>query len=80
MKAIERTGTVDSERQIVLDEPLAVEGPTRVRLIILMQEESDIGEEEWLKAAASDPAFDFLREPEEDLYTLADGRSFHDEG
>jgi len=78
MKAIETTGTVDSERLIVLDEPVAVEGPTRVRLIILLPEDADIGEEEWLKAAARNPAFDFLREPDEDIYTLADGRSFHD--
>jgi hypothetical protein len=80
MKAIETTGTVDSERRIVLDEPVAVEGPTRVRLIILLPEDADIGEEEWLKAAARNPAFDFLREPGEDIYTLADGRSFHHTG
>jgi len=36
-------------------------------------------EEEWLRAAAANPAFDFLREPQEDIYTLADGRPFNDQ-
>jgi len=79
-KAIEITGTIDTQRQLVLDEPLPVVGPTRVRVIILLPEEADIDEMEWLRAAATNPAFDFLKEPEEDIYTLADGRPFHDEG
>ncbi len=48
-------------------------GPKRVRVIILLPEE-DIGEEEWLQAAGANPAFDFLKEPQEDIYTLSDGR------
>jgi len=27
---------------------------------------------EWLRAAAANPAFDFLKGPEEDIYTLAE--------
>jgi tetratricopeptide (TPR) repeat protein len=43
----------------------------------LIQEESDreegeIDEREWLQAAASNPAFDFLNNPEEDIYNSAD--------
>jgi hypothetical protein len=75
-KAIEITGTIDVQRQLILDKPLPVAGPTRVRVIILLPEEADIDEKEWLRAAASNPAFDFLKEPEEDIYTLADGRPF----
>lgn len=77
-KAIETIGTIDAQHQLVLDEPLPVVGPTRVRVIILMPGESDISEVEWLRAAAANPAFDFLKEAEEDIYTLADGRPFHD--
>ena len=33
---------------------------------------------ERLQVAAADSTFDFLKAPEEDTYTLADGRSFHD--
>jgi hypothetical protein len=38
----------------------------------------EIDESEWLKAVARNPAFDFLKDPEEDIYTLADGKPFYD--
>ena len=79
-KAIETTGTIDPQHQLVLDEPLPVVGPTRVRVIILLPEEADIDEREWLRAAVANPSFDFLKEPQEDVYTLADGRPFDDQG
>ena len=79
-KAIETTGIIDAQRQLVLDEPLPVEGPARVRVIILLAEEVDIDEKDWLRAAADNPSFRFLREPEEDLYTVDDGNPFHDQG
>ena len=34
---------------------------------------------EWLQAAATNPAFAALSDPEEDIYSLADGAPFHDE-
>ena len=37
---------------------------------------SPIDDQEWLKAAMSSPAVSFLKEPQEDIYTLADGRPF----
>jgi hypothetical protein len=80
LKAISVTGTIDEQRQLHLDTPLPVAGPSRVRGIILIPEETDIEETEWLHLAAVNPAFDFLKEPEEDLYTLADGKPFHDQG
>ena len=43
------------------------------------QYEEEIDEQEWLKAAANSSAFDFLKDPQEDIYTLADGKPFHDE-
>ncbi|MEK6657916.1 MAG: hypothetical protein AABY58_10805 [Nitrospirota bacterium] len=78
-KAIETTATIDANRQLVLDEPLPVAGPTKVRIIILLPEETEIEEKEWLRSANVNPAFDFLKEPEEDIYTLSDGKPFHDE-
>jgi hypothetical protein len=78
-KAIEATGTIDGQRRLVLDEPLPVVGPTRVRVIILLPEETDADEKEWLRSASTNPAFDFLKEPEEDIYTLEDGRPFYDQ-
>ena len=80
IRAIETIGTIDAQRRLVLDEPLHVIGPSRVRVIILLPEEADIDELEWLRTAAANPAFAFLKEPEENIYTLADGRPFYDQG
>ncbi|MFH1096734.1 MAG: hypothetical protein ABH886_02810 [Candidatus Desantisbacteria bacterium] len=76
-KAVETMGIINAQRQLILDEPLPVAYPTRVRVIILWPEESDINEVEWSRMAVINPAFDFLKEPEEDRYTLTDGRSFN---
>ncbi|MBM4064931.1 MAG: hypothetical protein FJ266_04730 [Planctomycetes bacterium] len=77
-KAIETTATINAKRQLVLDEPLPVVGPKKVRVIILLQEEIDMDEKEWLKLASVNNAFDYLKEPEEDIYTSSDGKPFHD--
>ena len=78
-QAIETIGTIDAQHHLVLDETLPITGPTRVRVIILLPEESDIDEAEWLQAAAANPSLDFLKDPEEDIYMLSDGRPFYDE-
>ncbi len=44
----------------------------------ILLKKAELAEYEWLKAAARSPAFDFLKAPEEDIYSLADGKSFHD--
>jgi len=53
---------------------------TPVRVSHLLPEESDIDEACWLRAAAANPAFDFLKDAEEVIYTLSDGRPFYDGG
>jgi hypothetical protein len=82
VRAIETTGVIDEASHLQLDTPLPVVGPSRVRVIVLLPEEerNDIDELEWLHAAMANPAFDFLKDPEEDIYTLADGRPFDDQG
>ena len=79
-QAIETTGTIDAQHHLFLDETLSITEITRVRVSHLLPEESDINETEWLRAAATNPAFDFLKDPEEDIYTLSDGRPFYDGG
>lgn len=79
MKAIEVTGTIDEHRRIELDEELPISGPMRVRVILLYPETEDLNEADWLKAGANNPAFDYLREPQEDIYSLTDGDPFRDE-
>lgn len=78
-KTIKTIGTIDAQHHLVLDETLPIAGPTRVRVIILPPEDSDISETEWLHAAAANPAFNFLKDPEEDIYTLSDGQPFYDD-
>lgn len=50
------------------------------RIVLLMAEESDMDEAEWLGAAARNPAFDFLNDPVEDIYTPSDGQPFRASG
>src|SRR5208337_1931595 len=62
MNAIERTGIVDAEHQLRLDEPLPIPGQSRVRVIVLVPEAEEISEAAWAKAASASPAFDFLKD------------------
>ena len=78
LQVVELIGTIDEKGQLHLDEPISAVGQGRVR-VILLPEEAEIGENEWLKAAASNPAFDFLKDPAEDIYTLDDGQPFNDQ-
>lgn len=81
MTAIEMTGTVDENHQLQLDGLLPFAGPKRVRVIVLspLTEITDeFGEMEWLKASLSNSAFDYLRNPEEDIYTINDGKPFYE--
>ncbi len=43
-----------------------------------LPEESGIDEAEWIQAASANLSLDFLKDPEEDIYTLSGGRPFHD--
>ncbi len=79
LTAIEVTGTIDEHRQLRLDHMLPVAGPMRVRVIVLYPLADEPDEAEWLRAASRNPAFDFLKESNEDIYSITDGRPFHDE-
>ncbi len=77
MKAVEVTGTVDEHRQLRLDAALPIQGPMRVRVLVLYPaQDEEIDEEAWLQAGTRNPAFDYLREPAEDIYSPTDGRPF----
>jgi hypothetical protein len=79
-KAIDIGGTIDAQRHLHLDTDLPVAGPSRVRVIILIPEDAEIEETDWYRAASKNPAFDFLSDPAEDVYSSADGKPFHDQG
>jgi hypothetical protein len=76
-RAIETTGIVDVHRHLLLNETLPIEGPKKVRVIILLPEDDDFDETEWLEAASGNPAFDFLKDSEEDIYSENDGKPFN---
>ncbi|MCX7050193.1 MAG: hypothetical protein NTX50_32495 [Candidatus Sumerlaeota bacterium] len=78
MTAIEMTGDVDEACHLHLEGSLPIRGPKRVRVIVLYPYQDEIGEQEWLHAAAVNPAFDDLAAPEEDMYSLSDGRPMND--
>ncbi len=80
LRAVEMTGTVDEQQHLVLDGPIPIAGPSRVRIIILVEQDSEIDEHEWLDAASRNPAYDFLKDPREDIYTINDGKPFQNEG
>lgn len=81
-RVVEAAGTVDESGRLELDGPIAASGPRRVRVIVVLadDEPADIPEREWLAAAARSPAFDFLKDPREDVYSASDGRPFRDPG
>lgn len=73
---IETIGTINNS-ELILDEPLPVIDPARVKAIILLPHKSEPDEKEWLHAASNNQVFDFLKDSEEDIYTLTDGRPFN---
>ena len=77
-KAIEVMGTVDKKSQLHIDEPLPITCPSRVRVIVIFpgEEDMDVDEMEWLRAAAANPAFEFLKDEIEDIYKPTDGKPF----
>ncbi|MEA3349491.1 MAG: hypothetical protein U9Q82_02595, partial [Chloroflexota bacterium] len=78
MTAIEMMGTVDEHSQLKLDDFLPFSGPKRVKVIVLSTLDDEIDETEWLQTASQNPAFAFLADPAEDIYTMTDGKPFND--
>ena len=73
MRAIEINAKTDIHGHLKLNYPLH-KSEQNVRVIILVDEEEQL----WLNAVSSNPAFDFLKEPEENIYSIKDGEPFDD--
>ncbi len=78
MKAVEVTGKINEKGWLTLDQPLQLHNK-RVRVIILMSEEEDIEDEIWLQSVSSNPAFDFLKDEDENIYSINDGEPVNHE-
>jgi len=79
MKAIEISTKTDKQGHLKINYPLNKK-ESNVRVIILVNENNDDTEEEklWLNSISSNPAFDFLKDETEDIYSLTDGSSISD--
>ena len=78
LTAIELSGTVNEFHQLQLDNIIPISGPKRVRVIVLYSSDDDNEEEEWIHTATYNHAFDYLHDPEEDIYSIHDGTPFDD--
>ena len=77
---IELTGVVDEAHRVLLDDAVVpLDSQTRVRLIVV-PDDDDVSEFQWMRWLAHNPAYDFLKDEAEDIYTIADGRPIHVEG
>lgn len=79
MRAIEINTKTDKYGHLKINYPLN-QRESNVRIIILVDEKNDETEKEdfWLKSISTNPAFDFLQDPNENIYSLADGEPFND--
>jgi hypothetical protein len=73
MRAIEAYGVVESDGRIRLLKP-AMSAGQKVKIIILIREEDEFDDEEWIQAAAQSGSFEFLNDPGEDIYSKQDGK------
>lgn len=77
MKAEETYAIVDDKGLLHLEKPLNIKNK-KVKLIVLAPED-DISDQEWMKFLSTNPSFDFLNDPEEDIYTIKDGKPYNSE-
>ncbi|MBU0695380.1 MAG: hypothetical protein KKE39_02485 [Bacteroidetes bacterium] len=75
MKAIELKSKTNQSGRLKIDLDLNVKN-SAVRVLILMDESEE--EQNWATYALKNEAFDFLKEPEEDIYSIQDGKPFND--
>ena len=74
MKAIEIKASIDEKGQLKVDVPLKIINK-RVKVIVLVPEDNDLDDDEWIVGLSSNPAFDFLKEGAENIYSVTDGKS-----
>ena len=76
MIAFETKGLIDKDGFLTVEQPIALRN-RKVRVLVLLPEDQE--NTEWLQAVSSNPAFDFLADEAEDIYSLNDGFELTDE-
>ena len=79
MKAIEINSKTDKTGRLKINYKLD-KSESNVRILILFDEDLSEQEEEklWINSISKNPAFDFLNDPQEEIYSLKDGEPFND--
>ena len=81
IKKIELIGHIDKNHHLIVDQELPF-APGDVKIIVFpsneIAEDNDISTMDILSTAQGGGAFDFLNDPEEEIYTLEDGVPFND--
>ena len=78
MKAIEINSRTDKFGHLKIDYKLN-KSDRKVRVLILFEDEkSEYEEKLWMNSISKNPAFDFLNDPKEDIYSLNDGEPLND--
>jgi len=75
MRALEIKAKTDKKGKLQIEKDLK-QANMAVRVLILFDEENE--EELWLKAISKNPSFDFLNDPDENVYSLKDGKPLDD--
>jgi hypothetical protein len=78
MKAIEIITKTDNAGHLKVGIPLK-EKNRDVRVLILFNEDEIENEKLWLYSNSKNPSFDFLNEPEENIYSLRNGEAIADD-
>jgi hypothetical protein len=80
MRAIEVTGSINTDGNLALDQPIDTIKPRRFRGILLFPDTDSAEIQEWPAAAINNSMRELLDDPEEDIYTLEDGDPIDGEG
>lgn len=76
MKAVETTGRIDKDGNLHLSKPLAARDKD-VKLIVLFNDTEPEEDKRFLESISKNPAFSFLEDPAEDIYSIKDGEPFN---
>jgi hypothetical protein len=77
MKAIELRTKTEMDGSIRISHS-GLKGGVAVRILILSEEDENSEEKRYLESISSNPAFEFLNDPAEDIYSKKDGRPFYE--